>query len=443
MKTIKVRITVYYCTPNTEKEQGTDFQIFDEYQDISITEEQANYLREVEFSLNPNEEVEFTVLRQDLRDIAAQLVQPHLDYLRKQYTEIGCDTATFEQQMKNIEYSVRMMLEDDDERYHWEEGHLWVEDGILYRHTRERSNLGEITIVKCLDPKKEIVVSEIADVVGKCAFLDCRYLKEVHLPKATSIGMWAFCGCTSLREVELNDDVVIIQDGTFENCLMLREFHLPRLTVSICENAFYNCINLERLALSDDTVITNKQPHIMPPRRLSIAEDAFAFTPLDFLSRNVCYSGYNDDDEKIAEQEDEDEYQWFDDLISEFDGRLSYNDIYKKIPEALGKGQTESAMSMFEAMADVMHQTELDDGDIFVARIPHFTTASGLQIDYLALVIRDDKSPMYFTVEKDGEDYFLDLIRTNSHSTLGLTWRSNEPTMEMVAEKLRETVLKK
>lgn len=440
MKIIKVRITVYCCTPNTEYEQGTCFDVFDEYQDICITEEQADYLREVEFSLNIHEEVEFTELRQDLRDIAAQLARPHMNYLRQQYKEIGRDAATIEQHMKNIDYSVRMMLEGDDERYHWAEGHLWVEDGILYRHTRERSNLGEITLVKCLDPQKEIVVSKIADMVERKAFYNCRYLKEVRLPNATSIGAWAFCGCTSLHKVELSDEVVIIQDGTFQNCLMLREFHLPRLTISICENAFYGCTSLDHLVLCDGTVITDEQPSIMPLKFLTIDENAFAYTLLDFLSHNMCYSTYEAD---MLEQEDDDAEQWDDELISESEGCLSYNDIYKKIPEALERGQTESAKSMFETMADVIYKAELDDEAIFVARIPRFTTPFGIHIDYLTLVFQDDKTPMYFTVEKSGEEFFLVLIRTYHRVPLGSTWRTNEPTMEMVAEKLRETVLRK
>lgn len=296
MKTIKVQISVYYNELNTDGTLRYGNSLFDERQTLDITEEQMGYLREVEFGLSDYDAAEFAELRPDFQELAETLVHPFLDYLRQQYVDAGFDEKTIAEKMAQTDYSVSKVRDTDDDRYHWEEGRLWVQDGILYRHNHEKCNLGVITLVRCLDPRKEVVVSEIADRVAERAFFNCQYLKEVRLPKAETIGPLAFCGCTSLRKVELSEDLQIIEEDAFGDCHMLREFRLPRYIVSIRNSAFYQCTNLERLIFADGSCITDEYPQRQEiPSSLVIYEDAFAYTPLDFLSQNDCYT-YNDED---------------------------------------------------------------------------------------------------------------------------------------------------
>ena len=60
----------------------------------------------------------------------------------------------------------------------------------------------------------------------------------------TSIGDWAFYGCTSLTSVTIPTSVTSIEAGAFYCCFSLTSIILPNSVISIGEDSFYDCSSL-------------------------------------------------------------------------------------------------------------------------------------------------------------------------------------------------------
>jgi len=82
------------------------------------------------------------------------------------------------------------------------------------------------------------------------AFLTLKTLTYVHLPEgATSIGEWAFQGCSQLRRVEIPSTVHHIGREAFDGCLRLTEALIPEGVSVIYEATFCDCARLTTLTL--------------------------------------------------------------------------------------------------------------------------------------------------------------------------------------------------
>lgn len=79
---------------------------------------------------------------------------------------------------------------------------------------------------------------------------------------ATSIGKYAFEGCTSLEAIEIPNSVTSIGDGAFFGCSGLKAIKIPDSVTSIGKYAFYGCSSLEAIEIPDSVS--------------SIGKDAFA-----------------------------------------------------------------------------------------------------------------------------------------------------------------------
>lgn len=82
------------------------------------------------------------------------------------------------------------------------------------------------------------------------AFIEVKTLTYVHLPEgATTIGEWAFQGCSKLRRVEIPSSVQHIGREAFDDCLRLTEAVIPEGITSLNEGTFQNCVNLTAITL--------------------------------------------------------------------------------------------------------------------------------------------------------------------------------------------------
>ena len=66
----------------------------------------------------------------------------------------------------------------------------------------------------------------------------------------TSIGAYAFSGCTSLTSVTIGDGVTSIGDYAFPGCTSLTSVTIPNSVTSIGENAFRFCWSLRHVTYS-------------------------------------------------------------------------------------------------------------------------------------------------------------------------------------------------
>ena len=82
------------------------------------------------------------------------------------------------------------------------------------------------------------------------AFLTLKTLTYVRLPEgATSIGEWAFQGCSQLRRVEIPSTVNHIGREAFDECLRLSEIVIPEGVSIIFESTFEDCAKLTTVTI--------------------------------------------------------------------------------------------------------------------------------------------------------------------------------------------------
>jgi len=116
----------------------------------------------------------------------------------------------------------------------------------------------------------------------------CSSLISIEIPSSiTSIGYYAFNGCTSLTNVIFgeNSQLTIIGEYAFRDCTSLKSIKIPSKVTKIEEHAFYHCYSLTSIS------ILSKEPAM-------IGENAFYLAPIESIyvptSAVVAYKSHKD-----------------------------------------------------------------------------------------------------------------------------------------------------
>lgn len=136
-----------------------------------------------------------------------------------------------------------------------------VEPKLLHCSTRKNisSLLGEkhtvINSVADIDVKKVVIPNAILDendnsypveYIDKCAFANCRRLKEISLPNTLkTIDEYAFLNCENLLKITIPKGVNKISNYTFSRCYLLNEINLLGEITDISQHAFSYCKSLK------------------------------------------------------------------------------------------------------------------------------------------------------------------------------------------------------
>ena len=75
----------------------------------------------------------------------------------------------------------------------------------------------------------------------------------------TSIGDWAFSGCSSLTSINIPDSVTSIGDYAFWGCSSLTSVNIPDSVTSIGEAAFYGCSSLESIVVDEGNTVYHSE----------------------------------------------------------------------------------------------------------------------------------------------------------------------------------------
>lgn len=84
---------------------------------------------------------------------------------------------------------------------------------------------------------------------GNSPWAGCSIQKVVIQRGVTSIGTYAFRGCTSLAEITIPDSVTDIGTYAFHSCTSLTEITIPKGVTSISRGAFYGCNRLKNVTI--------------------------------------------------------------------------------------------------------------------------------------------------------------------------------------------------
>ena len=117
-----------------------------------------------------------------------------------------------------------------------------IEDGV--------TSIGDYAFRGC-SSLTSITLPDSVTSIGDCAFVFCVGLSSITLPDSvTSIGDSAFKNCSSLTSITIPDRVTSIEPYAFDNCSSLTSITIPNSVTSIGASAFSNCSSLQTISLS-------------------------------------------------------------------------------------------------------------------------------------------------------------------------------------------------
>ena len=91
--------------------------------------------------------------------------------------------------------------------------------------------------------------------IGAWAFGGCTKLLYVDIPSTvTDIGIEAFEGCFRLASVKIPKNITTLSAGVFENCSSLTDITLPNSLETIGKSAFANCSGIQRLVIPGSVI---------------------------------------------------------------------------------------------------------------------------------------------------------------------------------------------
>ena len=104
--------------------------------------------------------------------------------------------------------------------------------------------MGKYAFCGCRSLKSVNIPSSVTEI-GDLAFRDCSSLTSVNIPSSvTRIGYAAFSGCSSLTSVNFPSSVTYIGDGVFSGCSSLINVNIPSSVTRIGGGAFFGCSSL-------------------------------------------------------------------------------------------------------------------------------------------------------------------------------------------------------
>ena len=113
--------------------------------------------------------------------------------------------------------------------------------------------------------------------IGNYAFSGCTGLTSVTIPNSvTSLGVGAFGECYGLTSIEIPNSVTSIGSNAFQNCFLLTTVTIPNRITSIGSMAFSGCENL-----------TNIYNYINHPEVVTLGYDVFVGVPMAFCDLHV------------------------------------------------------------------------------------------------------------------------------------------------------------
>ena len=108
------------------------------------------------------------------------------------------------------------------------------------------------TVLNYCTSLKEVEIPDTVVTINNSAFENCTSLKKVTFPDSLGkIGSSAFCNCSSLKKVTLNQTLKTLETKAFANCSSLESIVVPDSLEMISSGVFSGCTSLKSAKLPD------------------------------------------------------------------------------------------------------------------------------------------------------------------------------------------------
>ena len=130
-------------------------------------------------------------------------------------------------------------------RFNSYSGDVVIPSSVKYNEQNyDVTSIGEYAFRGC-SGITSVVIPNSVTTIGEYAFRGCSSLTSITIPNSvTSIGEYAFWGCSGLTSVVIPNSVTTIGEYAFRGCSGLTTINIPESVTSIGKQAFYNCSGL-------------------------------------------------------------------------------------------------------------------------------------------------------------------------------------------------------
>ena len=125
-----------------------------------------------------------------------------------------------------------------------------------------------------------ITIPESVTKIDNGAFSGCSSLTTISLPKNITTLDQTFYGCTALKSITLPQNITTIESNAFGDCSSLASINIPKGVTTLKDNSFDGCTSLREVIFEDGT------------EDLLLGYKAFEDSPLEtiYLGRNLTYT---------------------------------------------------------------------------------------------------------------------------------------------------------
>lgn len=153
----------------------------------------------------------------------------------------------------------------------------------------------------CTSLAKVTFIGKDVNMIGSCAFKNCKALSTITLPDYVSeLGSSAFQNCASLTSVTLSSRLTKIKPNTFQNCSKLKTITLKEGILTISNNAFSGCAALTTIEIPKSVTLIGKAAFEGCNLTSVTMKDSASWSSIDVLGKKTAVDSKTLADAKTA-----------------------------------------------------------------------------------------------------------------------------------------------